>query len=281
MSEFVIKKAVRKAKKLKIGISAASGFGKTYGALLIAKGLCQGDLSKVCVIDSENDSASLYADLGGYSTINLKAPFSPERYIQAINYVEQNGFEVCIIDSITHEWDGQGGCLEIQSNLGGRYQDWKSVTPRHDAFINKILNSSCHVITTVRRKQDYEMSSSGGRTTVQKVGMKEVTRDGFEYELDVNFEVINKNHMVICSKDRTRLFENKPEFLITEDTGKELYEWSNTGADVTLDDALNQVRNCTNVNSLSSIYNTFLPLIGSHKDFIEAIKTKRDSLQKQ
>jgi hypothetical protein len=278
MSEFVIKKAVRKAKKLKIGISAASGFGKTYGALLIAKGLCQGDLSKVCVIDSENDSASLYADLGEYSTISLKAPYTPERYIQAIKHVEQSGFAVCIIDSITHEWDGEGGCLQIQSDLGGRYQDWAKVTPRHTAFINKILNSSLHVITTVRRKQDYEMTSANGRTSVQKVGTKEQTREGFEYELDVNFEVVNKNHMVICSKDRTRLFESKAEFVITEETGKELYDWSNTGADSTIDDALEQVRNSNDIQTLTSVYNTFLPLIGNHADFVEALKVKKASL---
>jgi len=280
MSEnFVIKKATRKAKKLKIGISAASGFGKTKGALLIAKGLCGGDLSKVCVVDSENDSASLYADLGEYSTINLKAPYTPERYIEAISSVEKAGFEVCIVDSITHEWDSSGGCLEIHANLGGRYQDWKTVTPRHDAFVGKILNSPLHIITTVRRKQDYEMTNNGGRTTVQKVGTKEVTREGFEYELDVNFEVINKNHMVTCSKDRTGLFDGKPEFIITEETGKELLSWSNTGASETIDDALSQVRNCTDQNFLINIYNTFKPLIGDHPDFVEALKVKKEQLK--
>lgn len=147
----------------------------TYGALLIAKGLCNGDMSKVCVIDSENDSASLYADLGTYSTINLKAPYTPERYIQAINAVQEAGFDVCIIDSITHEWEE---CLVIQAALGGRYQDWAKVTPRHDAFIKSILNSPIHIITTVRRKQDYEMTNVNGRTSVQKVGTKEVTREG-------------------------------------------------------------------------------------------------------
>lgn len=105
---FIIKKAVRKAKKLRVGLSAASGFGKTYSSLLLAKGLCKGDLSKVCVIDSEKDSASLYADLGAYSTINLEAPFSPERYIEAIEAAERAGFEVIIVDSITHEWEGEG-----------------------------------------------------------------------------------------------------------------------------------------------------------------------------
>jgi len=175
---FIIRKAKRKNKKLRIGLSAASGFGKTYSSLLLAKGILGGDLSKCCVIDSENDSASLYDNLGEYSTIALQAPYSPERYIEAITAAEQAGFEVIVVDSITHEWEGDGGCLEIQAKLGGKYQDWAKVTPRHNAFINKILTSSSHIITTVRRKQDYEMSSVNGKTTVTKVGTKEVTRDG-------------------------------------------------------------------------------------------------------
>lgn len=108
MSEFIIKKATKKAKKLRLGLSAAAGFGKTYGALLVAKGLSGGDLSKVCVIDTERDSASLYADMGDYSTIALNAPYTPERYIDAITAAESAGFNVIIVDSITHEWDGPG-----------------------------------------------------------------------------------------------------------------------------------------------------------------------------
>ncbi len=278
MSEFIIKKATKKAKKLRLGLSAASGFGKTYGALLIAKGLCGGDLSKVCVIDTERDSASLYADLGGYSTIQLNAPYAPERYINAITAAEQAGFHVIIVDSITHEWDGSGGCLEIQANLGGRYQDWKTVTPRHDAFINKILTSSCHIITTVRRKQDYEMSNSGGKTSVQKVGTKEVTREGFEYELDINFEVINKNHMVISSKDRTQLFEGKPEFIITEETGKLILDWCNKGAS-SLDEALESIRSATEVSTLNNIYKSYESELKENKDFIEALKSKKAKIE--
>lgn len=280
MSEqFIIKKAVRKAKKLRIGLSAASGFGKTYSALLLAKGLCGGDLSKVCVIDSEKDSASLYADLGPYSTVNLDPPYSPERYIDAISFVESQGFEVCIVDSITHEWEGEGGCLDIHAALGGDFKTWAKVTPRHNDFINKILRSSCHIITTVRRKQDYEMVQVGGRTQIQKVGTKELTRDGFEYELDINFEVINSNHMVKASKDRTQLFINEPEFIITEEIGKQLIQWSNSGSTEALDDAMNQVRNAKEEGDLNRIYLAFKSSIGNHPDFIEALKIKKEQLK--
>jgi len=273
---FIIRKAKRKNKKLRIGLSAASGFGKTYSSLLLAKGILKGDLSKCCVIDSENDSASLYDNLGEYSTIALEAPYTPERYIEAITAAEQAGFEVIIVDSITHEWEGDGGCLEIQSKLGGKYQDWAKVTPRHNAFINKILQSSCHIITTVRRKQDYEMSSVNGKTTVTKVGTKEVTRDGFEYELDINFEVTNDKHLVVASKDRTQLFVNKPEFLITEETGEILITWA-AGGTTLLDDALEMVREAKTVEQLTNVFKSY-PELKTNEDLINACKARKQFL---
>ena len=240
-----LKRAEKKKVKLKIGMSGASGFGKTYSALLLAYGMTD-DWSKVAVIDSENRSASLYADLGEYNVIELTPPYSPERYIEAIKTCESAGMEAVIIDSITHEWDGEGGCLDLQEKLGGRYQDWAKVTPRHKAFVGAILQADTHIITTVRRKQDYEMSKDDkGRVTVQKTGMKEVTREGFEYEITVNFEFLNDKHLVKPSKDRTGLFMGKPEFVITSETGKQLIEWANSGVDEVkyLIDSINAAKN--------------------------------------
>lgn len=226
-----LRKATRSKAKLRLGLSAVSGGGKTYSALLIAKGMCNGDLSKTAIIDTENGSGDLYSHLGDYNVLSLEAPYSPERYIAAIKECEDAGMEVIIIDSITHEWDGKGGCLEIQSQLGGKYQDWAKVTPRHQAFIDAILQSICHVITTVRRKQDYEMTKdSNGRLQVQKAGLKEVTREGFEYELTANLELDTK-HNATASKDRTGLFSGHPEFVPTEATGKLLLDWCESGVE--------------------------------------------------
>lgn len=227
-----LRKATRTKAKIRLGLSAVSGGGKTYSAILIAKGLCKGDLSKVAIIDTENGSADLYAHLGDYSVLSLQAPYSPERYIAAIKECENAGMDVIIIDSITHEWDGNGGCLQIQEQLGGKYQDWAKVTPRHQAFINAILESKCHVITTVRRKQDYEMTKDGnGRVKVEKAGLKEVTREGFEYELTVNLE-IDVRHNATASKDRTGLFMGKPQFIPSEATGELILNWCENGAEV-------------------------------------------------
>ena len=162
-----LRKSERKQVKLRLGLTGASGFGKTKSALLLAYGMIN-DWSKIAVIDTENSSASLYSDLGSYNVIELEAPYSPERYIQAIELCEREGISIVIIDSVSHEWNGTGGCLDIHEKLGGRFQDWATVTPRHQAFINKILQSSCHIITTTRRKVDYSLDiSSNGKTKVQ------------------------------------------------------------------------------------------------------------------
>jgi len=230
MSNLQLRKAERKQAKLRVGVSGPSGSGKTYSALLLAKGIAK-DWDKVALIDSENGSGELYSDLGDYNVVTLSAPFSPERYIEAIKMCEAGGMEVIVVDSATHEWDGKGGCLEIQEQLGGRYQDWAKVTPRHQKFIQAIVECESHIITTTRRKQDYEMTNEGGKVKVQKVGLKEVQREGFEYELTLAFEV-DIRHYATSSKDRTGLFMDKPPFMITEETGKTLGAWAASGAAV-------------------------------------------------
>lgn len=249
-----LKQSKRQNVKLRLGISGPSGFGKTHSALLLAYGMTQ-DWNKVAVVDTENSSASLYSDLGNFNVLDLSAPYSPERYIEAIEVCEKAGIEVIIIDSITHEWQGAGGCLQIHEKLGGRFQDWAKVTPRHQAFIDKILQSTCHIITTTRRKIDYSLDvGSNGRTKVVKHGTKEITREGFEYELTVNFELINDQHLVNASKDRTGLFMNKPEFVITSKTGERLLKWCNAKP-VTVKNIVEKINSALSVSELTKLYN--------------------------
>lgn len=250
-----LKQSEKKQVKLRLGLSGASGFGKTTSALLLAYGMTS-DWSKIAVIDTENSSASLYSDLGNFNVLDLYAPYSPERYIQAIELCEKSNISVIIIDSASHEWNGSGGCLDIHEKLGGRWQDWASVTPKHQAFIDKILQSQCHIITTTRRKMDYSLDiGSNGKTQVVKHGTKEITRDGFEYELTINFELINENHLAKASKDRTSLFANKSEFVITTETGKKILDWCNSGTN--LQDARDKIIATKTVDELKVLYNQY------------------------
>ncbi|MCH3883475.1 AAA family ATPase [Tenacibaculum aquimarinum] len=249
-----LKQSKRKNVKLRLGISGASGFGKTHSALLLAYGMTN-DWSKIAVVDSENSSASLYSDLGNFNVIDLKAPYSPNRYIEAIEVCEKANIDVIVIDSVSHEWNGAGGCLDIHSKLGGRFQDWAKVTPLHQAFIDKILQSTCHIITTTRRKIDYSLDiGSSGRTQVVKHGTKEVTREGYEYELTVNFELINDQHLAKASKDRTGLFMNKPEFVITSKTGERLLKWCNAEP-ITIKEMIGKINGSLSVSELTKLYN--------------------------
>lgn len=221
-----LKRAVRKQVKLKLGISAPAGAGKTYSSLLLAKGLC-GSWDKVCLIDSENGSGSLYSQLGEYNTIELKPPFDAATYIKAIKIAQDAGMEVVIIDSLSHFWDY---ILEYQNKLGGKFQDWAKANPVYQSVVDAVLQSPVHVIVCSRRKTSYEVSNENGKTKVQKLGMKIEMRDSFEYELTTAF-ALNQNHLAEADKDRTNLFSGKPEFVITEQTGIDLRNWAESGAE--------------------------------------------------
>ncbi len=272
-------KAERHQVKLRLGLSGASGFGKTYSALLLAYGITD-DWCKIAVIDTENGSASLYSHLGDYNTLTLDEPFNPERYIEAIETCEKEAIEVIIIDSISHEWNGKGGCLELHELLGGKFQDWAKISPRHQAFIDKILHSSCHIITTVRRKVDYAMDADmNGKSKVVKHGTKEITREGFEYELTANFELINDKHLAKASKDRTGLFMDKPEFVINTTTGRKLIEWCNKG--VSIDKIKEEILKCETIEALKQLYAKYPsfqkmthPLIIKRKEQLDGLNSQ-------
>lgn len=274
-----LQQAQRHQVKLRLGLSGASGFGKTYSALLLAYGITN-DWSKIAIIDTENNSASLYAHLGNFNVLSLNEPYSPERYVEAIKTCEKASMEVIIIDSITHEWNGKGGCLQIHEQLGGRFQDWAKLTPRHQAFIDAILQSNCHIITTVRRKTDYSLDmNSNGKTKVIKHGTKEETRSNFEYELTVNFELINDKHLAKASKDRTGLFMDKPEFVINASTGRKLIAWCNEG--VSLEDVKQEIETCTTVEGLKHLYSKYSSLQNQIHPLIMKRKAEIDSVSNQ
>ena len=248
--------ASRKKVKIKMNIASPSGFGKTYSSLQLGIGIT-GNWEKIAVIDTENDSASLYSHLGPFKTLRLDPPYTPDRYIEAIETCEKAGMELIIIDSITHVWKGQGGILEYQNALGGRYQDWAKATPLYQKWLNKILQSNCHIITTNRKKQAYNMITEGNRTKVEKAGLDDEIRDGYEYELTLAFDIVNSNHMVKASKDRTGLFVNLPEFVITPETGSMILNWCQSGNEITADVILGRIGDCSTIQELLSLYRIF------------------------
>lgn len=257
-----LKKASRKQVKIRMSVAAPTGYGKTIAALLIAYGITK-DWSKIAVVDTENESASLYSEhtikktgffIGEFNTIPLAPPFTAEKFTQAINVCEDAGMEVIILDSITHVWSGEGGLLDDNNKLGGSFQSWAKTTPRYQKWLNSILHSSAHVITTNRKKQGYNIITDGGRTKVEKVGMEDEIRNGYDYEMTVAFDIMNKEHLCFASKDRTGLFDGIPEFVITEETGSVIKSWCESGKAPIVIDFEKTLRDCTTLDQLKDAY---------------------------
>ena len=225
-------KALRKKAKLRLALTGPSGSGKTYGALEIAKGLG----GKTAVIDTEKGSASLYSDRFNFDVLELDPPFTPERFIEAIGAAQEAGYDNLIIDSITHEWSGSGGCLELLDGLakakyrGNTWSAWSEITPRHNAFLDAILRSDLHIIATMRSKTETAQVDKGnGKKGVDKLGMKSEQRDGVEYEFTTILDLNHETHTAMASKDRTGLFSNAEVTQLNESTGKKLMDWLNDG----------------------------------------------------
>lgn len=226
-----IRKAQRKKAKLRLGLSGPSGSGKTFSALKLAFGLG----GKVGMVDTEHGSGDLYAHLGDYDIIQVEAPYTAQKYLQAIEAFEKAGYSTIIIDSLTHAWAGDGGLLDKQgkaaARIGNSYTAWREVTPDHNALVDAMLQSPCHIIATMRSKTEYVMETNEkGKQAPKKVGLAPVQRDGMEYEFTV-FLDIAIDHTATASKDRTSLFDGQ-YFKVTEDTGATLLQWLEAGAEV-------------------------------------------------
>ena len=248
-----LRKTNRGQAKIRLALQGPSGSGKTYSSLLIAHGLCK-DWSKIAVIDTENKSSDLYAHLGEYNVLALSAPFTPERYVEAIETCENAGIEVIIIDSLSHEWEGSGGILEMHSQMiGNSFTNWSKVTPRHNALVQRILNSQSHIIATVRSKQEYVLAEKNGKQVPEKVGMKGIQRDGLEYDFTIVFELDITNR-ASCTKDRTQQFSKNIPYNLNQATGEKIKNWCNVikpNDDRYVSDL---IKGCTSIATLEILY---------------------------
>lgn len=261
MEHFVFTKAECKKAKLKLNLNGPSGSGKTYSALTLASGLGQ----KIAVIDTENESASLYANEFVFDTLPLRPPYTPERYVGAIQTAHNMGYDVLIIDSVTHEWTGTGDCLEINDEIartrfrGNSWSAWSETTPRHRKFIDALLQTDMHIITTTRAKTE---TVPGEGKKILKLGMKAEQRDGFEYELTIALDVVHDGHSALPTKDRTKLF-NKNGEVITAETGERILAWLNDGRSqeeamqAAFDEAIQRIEKTSDVAELGIIYSQF------------------------
>lgn len=230
----MFKKAERKKAKLRLALMGPSGSGKTYSALRIAQGLG----GSIAMIDTEAGSGELYANLTDYDVCPLSPPFTPEKFMGAIKDAEESGYNVLIIDSLSHAWAGEGGILDMHDTAakstrsGNSYTAWREVTPAHNRLVEAILQSKCHIIVCMRTKTAYDLVDDGnGKKKPVKIGLAPVQRDGLEYEFTAVFDLSIEGHVATASKDRTSLYDGK-HFVPTEKTGEGLLGWLNSGEEV-------------------------------------------------
>ena len=228
----VFQKAERRKAKLKLALCGPSGSGKTFSALKIATGMG----GKIAFIDTENDSGQLYSGAFNYDIVSIAPPFSVDKYMSAIKAAEAEGYDILIVDSLSHAWSKQGGILDEVDRRRGNSNNaftngWREATPLHDKFIDCILQSQLHIIATMRAKTAYEMEKDDkGKVVPVKKGMEPIQRSGLEYEFTVVLDMDNYQHMATAGKDRTQLFDGKC-FLPGENTGRELMAWLTSGSD--------------------------------------------------
>jgi len=207
-------KAERRGVKLRMAIAGPSGSGKTYSALRIAKGIV-GSGGRIAVIDTEHESARKYADKFDFSVVELSPPFHPERYMEAIAVAIREGFDLLVIDSLSHAWAGSGGLLDLvndetaRSRSGNAFSTgWRKYSPVQHRLIEAIVHAPVHVIVTMRSKQDYLIGKDEkGKSTIEKVGLAPVQRADMEYEFDMT-GWMGLDHRLVIDKTRFDEFDN-------------------------------------------------------------------------
>lgn len=264
MSRFT--KAERKKAKLRLALTGVSGCGKTYSALRIATGMG----GNIAVIDTEHDSSSLYASEFSFSSINLDN-HSPESYIKAIDDAENEGFDIVIIDSLSHVWTfckNEVDVVASKSFKGNSWAAWSKVTPRYDALIQRMIQSSVHVIVTMRAKTETAQIEENGRKKVIKLGMKTEMRDGIEYEFTTVIDIDHSTNGAAVSKDRTHVFKGKENLPLDESIGQDLMAWLMGGIDEPLVDD----------NQLKALNNMMLTI--THEGALKKVKATYPDLSK-
>jgi hypothetical protein len=193
----MFQQAVKTESKLRMAIAGPSGSGKTYTALAVAMALVPG--GRIAVIDTEHGSAAKYADLFAFDVAYAAPPYHPDGLIKLVTFAADSGYDVVIVDSVSHYWSGTGGVLDLKEEAERRmrnpnsYTAWKDVTPLHQRMVDTLVAVNAHVIVTMRSKQDYILVEKNGKQVPQKVGMAPVQRDGFEYEFDVMLDMDIEN----------------------------------------------------------------------------------------
>jgi len=228
VQQFGFTKATKAQIKARIALIGPSGSGKTYTALRLATALGK----RIAVIDTENNSASLYADEFEFDTLALTS-VAPAIYVQAIHAAEKAGYDVIIIDSLSHAWAGKDGALAMADKGAAKYRGntfaaWRDVTPHHNALVDALIHCKVHLIAGMRAKTEYIVTQEKGRSVPKKVGMAPIQRQGMEYEFDIVGD-LDLEHNLVISKTRCKALDGQVVALPGEELGQTILDWLSSG----------------------------------------------------
>lgn len=280
MSIIQIREAKREGARLVIGLAGVSGSGKTYTALQLAYGLANNNAQKVGFLDTENRRGSLYADSlpAPFLIGDLYAPFSPRRYADAIKEFQAAGVEVLVIDSVTHEWEGSGGCEEIASNTNSRMADWKKAKAEHKVFMNILLQSDMHIIACIRAREKVDFSDP---RNPRPLGIQPIQEKNFMFEMTASLlmQDAGKSQCVLKCPDELQNILGRGVNYLTRADGAKLRSWVDGGNQLQPD-----VERCR--NSLQTVTESGLDALQTAwtatpakirgvlgRDFLETLKT--------
>jgi hypothetical protein len=231
MTKFAIKKATKEQSRLRMAIHGPSGAGKTFSALKIATNLGQ----RICLVDTETGSASKYGDKFDFDVCEINGDYHPDRLVEFLAEAPKEGYDVIVIDSGSHFWNGSGGFLELVDaevkravGRGGKadsFNAWKVVDPVYKRLVHAIQTCKAHVIITLRAKTEY--SKENGK--VQKLGLAPEMRDNFQYEMDVE-GMLDNDHNLVIGKTRCDTLDGKVFKKPGKDVAEILAAWLGSGA---------------------------------------------------
>lgn len=250
MAIFKIEEAQREGARLVIGLSGISGSGKTRTALELAYGLANFNAKKVGFIDTENRRGRLYADVlrdqngvvQRFLIGDFIAPFSPQRYVEAINAFVAAGVEVLVIDSVSHEWEGIGGCEDIAEGLvngkAPKNKRWNVAKAEHKKFMNAMLQSPLHVICCIRARSKVKIAKVNNETVYEDQGVQPVQEKNFSFELTASLMMWSsgqQREVLKCPEELVPIFGQSgawAEGYLTAQHGQMLRQWVDGGGQI-------------------------------------------------
>lgn len=243
--------ARREHTPLLIGLTGPSGGGKTFSAFRLATGIQSVVGGDIYMIDTENRRALHYADCFKFKHIDMQPPFGSLDYLAALEFCVAQGAKTIIVDSMSHEHDGPGGLIDLQSQIADRLSGgderkrervqmlaWSEPKQKRRQLINGMIRLNANIICCFRAKNTSKPVKKDGKTEVEKLGFMPIAGEEFVFEMTLNCllppaaagvpqwhseEMGERTMIKLPEQFRALASRNEP---LDEETGARLARWA-------------------------------------------------------